>query len=523
MALTARQPAGTLPTGTVRPAAVRPPRGPGLDRDLMVLASVVVLGSIMSILDTTIVNVALDTLGRDLHASLSSVQWVATGYLLSLSMVIPLTGWAIERFGAKQLWMVSTVLFLLGSMLCGASWSIGSLIVFRIVQGFGGGMIMPVGQTILAQAAGPTRMGRVMSIVGVPMMLGPVLGPVLGGILVQDASWRWIFYVNLPIGAVALFVAAKVLPSAGPRGGQRLDVRGLALLSPGLALLAYGLSEAASAGGFGGTRSVLGITIGLILVAGFGVNAVKRPGWALVDVRLLRRRSFSAGAGTSFLFGLSLFGAMILLPLYYQIVRGRGALETGLLLIPQGVASALSMPLAGRLTDSIGARKVVLGGLIATCAGTAGFVAVGANTPYIFLLGSLFVRGIGFGFTMMPAMAASYVDLESNEIPRGTTSLNIIQRVGGSIGTALMAVFLQREMVSGLRHLGGGVTDGGGSLSQLAALPPAAVSHVAPVIAHAFGRTFLLSLILTAVGLLPAAFLPRRSAATAPAPMGAGD
>ena len=465
------------------------------------------LGTIMSILDTTIVNVALDTLGKDLHANFSTVQWVATGYLLSLSMVIPVTGWAIERFGPRRLWMMSLVLFLAGSALCGLSWNISSLIVFRILQGFGGGMIMPVGQTILAQAAGPSRMGRVMSIIGVPMMLGPVLGPVLGGLLVQDASWRWIFYVNVPIGIVALIAAARVLPPSQARGSLKLDVRGLILLSPGLALLAYGLSEAGTAGGFTGSRTIIGISVGLVLTVAFVVHAYQRKGWALLDVRLFSNRAFSAGSGTSFLFGLALFGAMILLPLYYQIVRQQGALDAGLLVCTQGIGTALVMPISGRLTDQMGAGKVVLFGLLVTSLGTLPFTQVGPHTAYAWLLFALFVRGIGFGFTMMPAMAASYAQLDVADVPRATTSLNIVQRVGGSIGTALMAVVLQRQIVRDLSPFG---AHGSGSLSALSTLPPSLSARIGAPLAHAFGTTFWLSLILVLAAFVPAAFLPRK-------------
>src|SRR5919202_3941726 len=198
--------------------------GLGIDRELARLASVVVLGTIMSILDTTIVNVAIETLGRDLHASLTAIQWVSTGYLLALATVIPLTGWSMQRFGARRMWMLSVILFLLGSALCGVAWSTGSLIVFRALQGFGGGMIMPIGQAILAQAAGPQRMGRVMSVIGVPTLLGPILGPVIGGLIVDNASWRWIFYVNVPVVVLALFLAKRVLHADHGRAeAGRLD------------------------------------------------------------------------------------------------------------------------------------------------------------------------------------------------------------------------------------------------------------------------------------------------------------
>ena len=194
----------------------------GLDRALLRLASVVVLGTIMSILDTTIVNVAIKTLGRDLGASLSAIQWVSTGYRLALATVIPLTGWASERFGAKRVWMTSVALFGIASALCGLAWSAESLIFFWVLQGFGGGMIMPIGQAILAQAAGPQRMGRIMSVIGVPTLLGPILGPVIGGLIVDNLSWRWIFFVNLPVGAVALAMAWRNSPtSISGRGACR--------------------------------------------------------------------------------------------------------------------------------------------------------------------------------------------------------------------------------------------------------------------------------------------------------------
>src|SRR5436305_7590637 len=224
-----------------------------LGRDILVLAVVVILGTIMTVLDLTVVNVAIPTLGSDLGASIPAIQWVLTGYMLAFAAVIPLTGWAAERFGAKRAWITALLLFLAGSALAGAAWSIGSLIAFRVLQGLGAGMILPIGQTILAQAAGPQRMGRVMSVIGVPMLIAPVVGPVLGGVIIGAASWRWIFFINLPVGLAAVVAALRLLPAgsgiragAGPgaRGGRRLGVRGLALLSPGRAAFVNGLAVA---------------------------------------------------------------------------------------------------------------------------------------------------------------------------------------------------------------------------------------------------------------------------------------
>src|SRR5437588_2147114 len=225
-----------------------------IDAHVWRLAAVVLLGTVMSILDTTIVNVALATLGRDLHSPVSQIQWVVTGYLLALAAAIPATGWAARRFGAKRVYIVSLILFTAGSALCGAATSATELVLFRVLQGVGGGMLMPIGQLMLAQAAGPKRMGRVMSIVAVPIMLAPILGPTLGGLIVQNASWRWIFFVNIPIGVIAVIAALRVLPHDKPHIADRLDFRGLVLMSGGLALVTYGLAEIGTTGSFGSPK-----------------------------------------------------------------------------------------------------------------------------------------------------------------------------------------------------------------------------------------------------------------------------
>jgi len=474
-----------------------------LDREILNLGAVVVLGTIMSILDVTIVNVAIPTLGRDYHTSISTIQWVMTGYMLAFASVIPLTGWASERFGAKRVWLASLLLFMLGSVLAGAAWSVGALIAFRVLQGLGGGMILPVGQTILAQAAGPQRMGRVMSVIGVPMLLGPIFGPVLGGLIVDQVSWRWIFFVNLPVGVLAVGAAQRLLPDAKPRLGERLDLRGLALLSPGIAIFLYAMSEAGNQGGLGSSRTIGGAATGLALVALFVWHASVRGSAALIDVSLFLRRSFATAAGVNFLLGLALFGSLILLPLYYQVVRHESPLATGLLLVPQGLGAALAMPLAGRLTDEIGARVVVVVGMILAGLGTLAFTQVGASTSYVFLAAALLVIGFGLGSTIVPSMAVAFQALSREETPRGTSALNAIQRIAGAIGTALLAIVLQRAIEANVPALDDGI-QGMSALSQLHR------AQVAPAIADAFGSTFWVALGLTAAALVPALLLPRR-------------
>jgi EmrB/QacA subfamily drug resistance transporter len=419
-----------------------------LGREVWVVSAVVVTGVIMSILDTTIVNVALETLSRELNASLSTIQWVSTGYMLALAAVIPLTGWTSERWGAKRVWMVSVFLFGAGSALCGLAWSAESLIFFRVLQGIGGGMIMPVGMSVLAQTAGPHRVGRVMSVVGVPMLLGPILGPVIGGLIVDTWSWRWIFYVNVPIAVLSLALAARLLHTdAGRADAGKLDWIGLALLSPALAGIVFGLSETETHGGISDPIAWVPIVLGSFLVVAFVWHAARatRP---LLDVKLFRVPAFGAATATTFLLAASLFGAMIIMPLYYQIDRGESALTAGLLMAPQGFGAAIVMLIAGRPADRVGGGRVALVGLIICTLATLPFAFVSGHSSYWLLGGILVLRGMGIGGTMMPAMAAAYAPLARSQVPRATPMLNVLQRVGGSLGTAVLAVILQHELIA---------------------------------------------------------------------------
>jgi EmrB/QacA subfamily drug resistance transporter len=487
----------------------------GLNRELLVLGAVVVLGTIMSILDVTIVNVAIPTLGSDFHTSISTIQWVLTGYLLAFASVIPMTGWATERFGAKRVWLASLVLFMLGSALSGVAWSIGSLVGFRALQGLGGGMIVPVGQTILAQAAGPKRIGRVMSVIGVPMLLAPVFGPVIGGALVGQVSWRWIFFINLPVGVAAVMLAQRLLPDARPQLRQRLDLRGLALLSPGIAVFLYGMSEAGNQGGFREPRTVVEALAGLGLIAGFIWHASVRGRHALIDVSLFTQRGFASAAATNFLLGVALFGSLILLPLYYQSVRQESPLATGLLLVPQGVGAAIAMPIAGWLTDRLGARRVVAAGMTLAVLGTVAYTQVGAHTSYAFLAAALLVIGLGLGSTGMPSMAAALQTVPREAIPRATSALHTVLRIAGGIGTVAFAIILQRTISANLPALHGGI-------QALAGLSAAERTHAAPALAEAFGFTFWVAVGLITMALLASLRLPRQPAAEATEPPATG-
>src|SRR3954453_15663499 len=463
------------------------------------IAIVVILGAIMSVLDTTIANVPLDTLSKDLNTPLDGIQWVITGYMLALAAVIPVTGWAAAGFGARRLYVVSLVLFTAGSALCGFAWSAQTLIAARVLQGLGGGMLLPIGQMILVRAAGPKNMARVMSAIGVPIILAPVFGPTLGGLLIEHAGWQWIFLVNLPIGVAAVIAALRLLPrdEAAPAQAGRLDAIGLGLVATGLVGITYGLAQSGSAGSLTASAVMVPFLLGIALVAAFVVRAlhIERP---LLDVRLYANKAFAAASVTMFALGAALFGAIVLMPLYFQMVRHEDAVATGLLIAPQGIGAAVAMFISGRVTMRLGGGLTSLIGGAITVVATLPFVLIDANTSYLAISAAMVVRGLGIGMSMMPSMTAAYAVLRPDQVNDATPQMNVLQRVGGSIGTAVLAVVLQ----SGISHL----------------------SQPTPAgIAGAFAGTYWWVLGISLVALLPTILLTvvergSRAAATTPVP-----
>jgi EmrB/QacA subfamily drug resistance transporter len=410
------------------------------------IAGVVILGMMMSILDTTIVNVALDTLSKDLHSTLAQIQWVATGYLLALAAVIPLTGWSARRFGAKRVYLASIFLFTVGSALCGLAESSTSLILFRVLQGVGGGMIMPISQMIMAEVAGPKRMGKVMSIVVMPAMLAPILGPVVGGLILENLHWSWIFFVNVPIGIIAGVLGYRMLPQSQLGAAGKLDVTGLLLLVTSMPLVVYGLSEIAPKESFTDPAVIYPILIGLALLVAFGWHALRteRP---LLDVRLYANRVFAAASITTFGLGAALFGAMILIPLYYQQVRGESVIMTGLLLAPQGLGMLMTGPFTARITQRFGGGRVAIVGVTILCLSSIPLVFIGAETSILVISLALLVRGVGIGLSFIPTTTVAFASLRTDQLSDATPQMNVLQRVGGAIGTAVLAVVLQRALV----------------------------------------------------------------------------
>jgi EmrB/QacA subfamily drug resistance transporter len=424
-----------------------PARETTIDPAVRKLAAVMIVGAAAGLLDTTIVNVAIKAIAGDLHASLTEVQWVMTGYLLSYGMVIPFTGWALARFGARLTWLFSLSLFLAGSIAAGAAWNIGSLIAFRVLQGAGGGMLIPVFTTVLVQAAGGRSLGKLMATVSLPAVLVPILGPVAGGLIVASLDWRWIFYVNVPICAAGLLLALRYLPDqatqAGPR--PRLDLPGIALLSPAVAVLLYGLANAGSGGGPGRRDVLVPLAAGVVLLGAFAARGLLRRHdgvTPVIDLRLLRVRSFAGASSLMFVSGLSMYGALFLLPLYYQQARGASVLTAGLLMAPQGIGSLLPRTWAGKLTDSLGPRPVALAGMLIAAAATVPFALAGAHTSDALLCVVLAVRGAGLSSANIAVMAGAFTGVPRASVPDASAATRIMQQVGGSFGTAVLAMIL---------------------------------------------------------------------------------
>lgn len=408
------------------------------------IALALLVGGLAPIFDTTIVAVALRTLATEFGVSLATIQWVSTGYLLALGITIPIVAWAELRFGSKRVWMAALALFLIGSIACACAWNAESLIAFRFLQGAGSGLAMPLMQSIfMRNAPAGGQFGRAMAVISLPMALGPILGPAIGGLVLNSLSWRWLFLINVPLCVCALVLAVFLVPGGRPGRPRPFDAIGFVLLAPGLFLLLLGLANTHEDGGFSRLDVWLPIGAGALLVACFTWHALRAGERALVAIRVLSSPSSRIATAMLFLTGAALFGAMFLLPLYYQELRGQDVLAAGLLMIPQGIGTLLSRSLAGRLTDSLGPRAVAAGAFLITAVATVPFALAGPDTPMPLLLCALVLRGIGIGGVFIPTMAAAYIGLDRSAIADTSILTRVAQQLGGSFGTAVLAVVLE--------------------------------------------------------------------------------
>jgi EmrB/QacA subfamily drug resistance transporter len=402
---------------------------------------VAILGSFLSQLDATVVNVSLPTLAVELHSTLSTIQWVTSGYMLALALMLPMNGWLVDRIGARRLYLWCFATFTMSSALCGAAWSAESLVGCRVLQGMSGGLLAPMTQMMIARAAGK-HMARVLGYAALPILLGPILGPVLAGTILQFASWRWLFLVNVPVCLAGIVMAALFLPDdSGERRVRAFDGVGFALLSPALVLFLYGSDHLQETTG----RVLLGIAAGLM-------GLFVRHGWAkgegaLLDLKLFQRKVFATAARTQFLSNGVSYAAQMLVPFYLIQVCRKSPSETGLMLTPLGLGMVCVYPLMGKLTQRFGIRRVSASGATLVLVGLAPmmFLASHGLMTEVFVA-ALVVRGIGQGAVGIPSITAAYASVPMRELPMATTSLNIVQRLGGPTLTTVCATFLAWRM-----------------------------------------------------------------------------
>ena len=404
------------------------------------VATAFVLALFVDVLDTTIVNVALPTLGRELGAANSDLEWVVTGYLLSQAVWIPASGWLGDRFGTKRVFLWALGLFVLASGLCGVAWSLESLTAFRVLQGIGGGMLVPVGTAMTFRAFPQAERARASAIMGIPVVVAPVLGPVLGGWLVDHAGWRWIFLVNLPLGLVGWIFAGLVLREHVAERPGRFDMWGFLLAGAGLPLVLFALSRAPLQGWGDPVVLVTGVG-GVLCLAGLAAVEWRRPD-PMLDLRLLGDGRFGGVTLAMVLTTAGLTGMLFLLQLFLQQVRGLPAQEAGLTSFPQAVGLVCAIPLAGWLYERVGARRLVVVGLSGATATAALFLLVDLTTNLWWIRGLLYARGIALGLALLPLQTAAFASIGSGETGVAAALFSSARHVASSLGVTLLATAL---------------------------------------------------------------------------------
>lgn len=407
--------------------------------------AVIMVGTIMVVLDTTIVNVALPQIAIALDAG-SGVEWIVSAYLLAVAVSLPATSWVASRFGHKRVYLAALAMFTAASLLCAISPSLGLLVGARILQGLGGGALMPVGMAMVLKMFPRERHGRAVGVWGIAAMAAPAIGPTLGGWLVTSVSWHWLFLINVPIGVVALVAGLRLLPPLERDPIGRFDVLGFLTGSAGLALLVLGLSEA-NEWGWGSPASIGCIGGGAVLMVLFVVWELHTPE-PMLEMRMFRRPAFSMAFGVTFFVVLAQYARLVFIPLDLEGVRGYTALEVGLMLAPAGVATAIGMSLGGRITDRIGPKAPMVGGTSLMAVALLCVASFGLDQPLWLLSGLLVVQGFGMGLHAAPATVTAMNTLPPSMLGQGSTMRTLVSQVAGAVSVASLSAVLVAVMPS---------------------------------------------------------------------------
>jgi len=439
----------------------------------------IIVGMFMVILDGTAMNVAIPGLVTDFDSTMSLVQWTVIGYTLAQAAVIPLAGWLSDRYGAKNIFLLSIILFTIGSALCALAGSVEQLIIYRVIQGLGGGMVAPIAMAFTYRLAPPGKVGAVMGMIGIPMLLAPALGPVIGGWLIEDATWHWIFLINVPVGVIAVLIGIKTLPAIGRQQVPTLDVLGIIFGPLAFSALAYGISEGGHS--WNSEKTIYGIVIGAVSLIIFIVAELKRK-QPLLELRVFGSGNFTKGIIVQWVSQVALFGTMFLIPLFLQQANGYGPLKTGILMLPMAIASTIFMPLGGRLFDKIGARPLVISGLVIVTVAAYLLTGISTDSSTLELMIPLAMLGAGMGLSMMPLNTHIIQSTPANLVGRVTSLTAAMQQVVTSFAIAVLTTILDNKV----EHY----------------LPQFGQEQMGKIMSNSFGDTFAVLVWIGAAGVL---------------------
>lgn len=447
-------------------------------KEIMAPLIAIIIGLFMVILDGTAVNVALPGLQKEFDSPLSIVQWTVTGYALAQAAVIPLAGWLSDRFGSKQIFLISVGLFTIGSLLCALATSADQLIVFRIFQGLGGGMVMPVAMAFIYRLSPPSKVGAVMGMMGIPILLAPALGPILAGWLVDYATWKWIFLINIPIGIVGVIIGYRTLPKIEKQTVAALDTFGMLLAPIAFAAISYGVSEGGNS--WSSTKTITGLAVGFVALILFIIVELRRT-QPLLELRVFRSSDFTRAIIIQWISQIALFGTMFLVPLFLQQAKGYSAFNTGLIMLPQAIAAGIFMPISGRLFDKIGSRPLVMIGMSIVTVAAFLLSRISGDDGVAALIAPLAMLGAGMGLSMMPLNTHLIQSAPQNLVGRVTSLTNAAQQVMTSFAVAGLSTLLASNMKG-----------------QLAAGKQLTIQ----VWATSFGKTFFILVAIAAFGVI---------------------
>ncbi len=424
----------------------------------MLIASTVMIGMIMAIIDLTIVNVALPTIAGNLSASIDDAAWVATGYILASVITMPLNGWLTAYFGRKKFYAACIAIFTVASLLCGTATSIWQLVFYRVLQGFGGGALQPTAQAIMFETFPPAQRGSSMAIFGVGVMVGPALGPILGGYLIDNATWPIIFLINVPIGIIAFLMTVAFVPDPHyiekPKTG--VDWLGLGLLATGLASLQYVLERGEREDWWSSSTIDILAAVSVVTLIWFVVK-VAREAHPIVDLRVFAFRSFTIGNILMVVVGFGLFGTALIMPLFFQTMLGMTALDTGMVLLPGAISSALAMVVVPRLMKLTDPRILIAAGALLfgwSCWALGGLTQ---QSGYWDVYWPRIVQGASLGFLFVPLTTAMLADVPRHELASATGVSMLLRQLGGGVGIAILTTLLTRHTAAAWSVLAGGV------------------------------------------------------------------